>query len=149
MARSHKPSNFLSQDESGQIARAISSAEKNTTAEIKLLIVRFCWNNIAVKAARLFKKLNLHKTNDRNCVLVMLVSSNREFIIFGDRGIHEQVGVEFWKQARNKMLENFKEDEFGKGLCQGIAMIGEQLKAHFPYKASDSDEISNGIEYED
>jgi len=79
----------------------------------------------------------------------MLVLANHEFLIYGDEGIHEKVGQNFWDDVRDSMLEEFKEDKFGEGLCKGIERIGEKLAQFFPYQAGDKDEISDEVAYED
>ena len=149
MTRSSNPDSFLSQQESDMIRQAIIEAEQNTSAEIKLVIVRHCWDDARKKAIRLFHKLNLDRTEDRNCVLIMLVLTNREFVVYGDIGIHKKAGVDLWIEAKDAMAAGFANDQFGQGLSDGIRIIGERLKQFFPYKSSDKDEISNEIEYED
>lgn len=149
MKRSANPKKFLTPEESQQLATAIEQAEKQTSGEIKVVLVRHCWTDIHAKASRMFKKFNLDKTEQRNCVMIMLVLTNREFLIYGDQGIHEKVGQDFWDDVRDLMRTRFKEDEFGEGLCEGINRIAEKLAAFFPYEAGDKDEISDEVAYEE
>jgi len=148
MRRSTNPKKFLTPAESALVESAIEQAETRTSAEIKLVIVRHCWDDIPYKAAKIFKKFGLDKTEQRACVLILLVVTNREFLIYGDRGIHEKVGQDFWDDVRNIMAAQFKQDEFGQGLCRGINLIGEKLVAHFPCQPEDRNEIGNEIDYE-
>jgi uncharacterized membrane protein len=148
MSNISNPGKFLSDDEIGKVQAAIEQTEKETSAEIKLIIAKHCWDNIKRKASTLFKKHNLHKTKDRNCVLILIITTNREFLIYGDQGIHEKVGQDFWDQTRNVMAENFKQNAFGDGICSAIKLIGEKLKLHFPYNYDDKNEISNEVTYE-
>ena len=74
--------------------------------------------------------------------------TNREFLIYGDRGIHEKVGQDFWDDVKDLMAVQFKQDEFGQGLCRGIKLIGDKLIAHFPSRLDDGNEIGNEIDYE-
>jgi uncharacterized membrane protein len=147
--RSTNPATFLTPEESQQLASAIEYAEKQTSGEIKVVLVRHCWVDISAKAATVFMKHNLHKTEQRNCVLVMLVLANREFIIHGDEGIHEKVGQQFWNDVRDLMLASFREGNFGEGLSEGVRRIGEKLAEFFPRRADDKDEISDEIAFED
>ncbi|UCD58854.1 MAG: TPM domain-containing protein [Candidatus Hydrogenedentota bacterium] len=149
MKRSPNPKKFLTSEESRQVAAAIEEAENRTSGEIKLVLVRHCWTDILTKAAQMFKKLNLDKTEQRNCAMIMLVLTNREFLIYGDQGIHEKVGQEFWDDVRDLMRVKFKEGKFGDGLCAGILRIGEKLAQFFPYQAGDKDEISDEIAFEE
>ncbi|MHC4433310.1 MAG: TPM domain-containing protein [Planctomycetota bacterium] len=147
MARSTNPRKFLSAAESARINSAIKGAESKTSGEIKLVMARHCWGNMKAKARRIFKQLGLHKTKERNCVLILFVVTNREFLIYGDQGIHERVGQEFWDDIRDKMMADFEQDEFGDGISRGVCVIGERLSQHFPYQRDDTDEISDDIVY--
>jgi uncharacterized membrane protein len=148
MKRSNNPKKFFSSTEVSAIEHAIKDAENQTSAEIKLFVGRHCWQDIKEKAASVFRKLGLHKTEERSCVLILLVLSNREFLIYGDQGIHEKVGQDFWDTTRETMANHFKKDLFGEGLCEGIKVIGEQLAQYFPSISNDKNEITNTIEYE-
>lgn len=147
MARSTNPKKFLSEAESARINSAIKDAERKTSAEIKLVLARHCWTNIKVKASKIFKQLGLDKTKERNCVLILFIVTNREFLVYGDQGIHEKVGQGFWDDIRDRMVAAFRENRFGDGICQGINLIGEKLSKYFPYQKDDIDEISNEIVY--
>ena len=40
---------------------------------------------------------------------------------------------------------SFKEGKFKEGIINGILMAGEELKAHFPWKPDDTNELSNEV----
>jgi len=147
MARSTNPKKFLSETESARINSAIKDAESKTSGEIKLVIARHCWGKIETKAAKIFRQLDLGRTNERNCVLILFIVTNHEFIIHGDQGIHEKVGQEFWDDIRDKMADALKRDEFSEGISQGVFLIGEKLSRYFPHQHDDIDEISDEIIY--
>ncbi len=147
MARSTNLKKFLSEAESARINSAIKEAESKTSGEIKVVMARHCWGKIEAKAAKIFRELGLDKTKERNCVLILFIVTNREFLIHGDQGIHEKVGQGFWDDIRDKMAAAFKQDEFGEGISQGVCLIGERLSEYFPYQRDDTDEISNEIVY--
>ena len=149
MGRSANPKKFLSAEESARVAKAIEEAERRTSAEIKLVIVRHSWGDIKVKAARAFRKMGLDRTELRNCVLIMLVTTNREFLVYGDQGIHEKVGQGFWDDVRSLMAEKFAAGEFAKGLAGAVKRAGEKLAEYFPNRADDRNEISDEVAYED
>jgi len=108
MGRSKKPQKFLTPQETEAIQQRIKDLEKITSAEIKFVITRYCWIDIKKKAVKIFKKFNLYKTKDRNCVLILLVTTNQEFVVYGDRGITEKVGDNFWKDAAAIMNKKFQ-----------------------------------------
>lgn len=149
MKRPTHPDKFFTPAEQAQIGAAIELAEKATSAELKLIVLRHCWLDIKQKAADLFKKHGLDKTRRRNAVLVLLVTTNREFLIYGDEGIHQKVGQSFWDDVKDIMAEHFRRDEFGTGLSAGIERIGEKLRTYFPYQADDQNELSDEITYEE
>jgi len=134
MKRANDPKRFLTPDEKGCVEAAVAAAEKRTTAEIKLVIVRHCWAPIEQKAARVFRRFRLHETEARNAVLILLVLTNRQFLIYGDQGIHEKVGQGFWDGIRKSMTEQFAADPFGDGLETAIREVGEKLAAFFPLR---------------
>lgn len=147
MARSTNPRKFLSEDESAKINSAIKEAESKTSGEIKLVMARHCWGNTKAKASKIFKELGLDKTKERNCVLILFIVTNREFLIYGGQEIHERVGQGFWDDIRDKMVAAFKQDEFGDGISRGVRLIGERLSQYFPHQRDDTDEISDDIVY--
>jgi uncharacterized membrane protein len=149
MKRSSNPRKFLRPEESDRLRVAVALAEKGTSAEIKVVLVRHCWSDIRLRAARLFRKLNLDKTEQRNCVMVLLVLTNREFLIYGDEGIHQKVGQAFWDDVRDLALARFKEDRFGEGLAEGVGLIGQKLAEFYPYHANGKNEISDEIAYQE
>lgn len=149
MKRSNNPREFLTPEESSAVEEAVAHAEQASCAEVKLIIARHCWMNIKKKAAMLFKKHGLDRTEQRNCVLVLLITTERQFLIYGDEGIHAKVGQEFWDDVRDTMTGAFQQDRFGDGLAEGITSIGARLAEHFPYHEGDQDEISNEVAYDD
>lgn len=105
MGRLSNPRKFFSGKELLCINAAINEAERSTSAEIKVVVTRHCWGNLKDKAFKIFRKLDLHRTEQRNCVLVLLVVANREFLIYGDEGIHEKVGQDSWDDVRYRMQQ--------------------------------------------
>jgi uncharacterized membrane protein len=149
MKRSTDPRRFLSAEESARVGRAVAQAEGRTSAEVRLLIVRHCWGDLHRKAGRLFRRHGLDKTEQRNAVMVMLVTTNRQLLIYGDRGIHEQVGEGFWDSIRDQMVRRFKAGEVGEGLCDAIHQIGQRLAEFFPRREGDVNEIPDGVAHDE
>ena len=141
MARPTDPNRFLDPAEADDLACAVREAESRTSAEIRVVLVRHCWGDLRRKAIRTFRKLELDRTVQRNCVMIMLVLANHEFLIYGDRGIHEQVGQGFWDETRDLMARHFADGEFGEGLCAAVRQVGEKLAALYPWREDDVNEI--------
>jgi len=147
--RSKNPRKFLRPEESALVEQAIARAESCTSAQVKFVITRHCWGDIRDKAWRVFKKLGLYRTAHRNCVLILLVTTNREFCVYGDRGIHEEVGQAHWDDVCDHMARRFKDDALAEGLSEGIALISEHLARYFPHRAGNVNEISNEVDYQE
>ena len=146
--RSSRSEKFLSADEKNQVETAIREAERTTSAEIKLVLVTHCWGSIWDKAGAIFRKRGLHRTQERNAVLILLVTSNRELLIYGDEGIHQKAGQSLWDGVKDEMLAEFKKDDFVAGLTLGIGRIGAELAEHFPPRADDVNEIPDTVVHE-
>ena len=145
--RATNPRRFLTADEQSAVQSAVEACEKASSAELKVVLARHCWGDLRRKARRVFAQFHLDRTAERNCVLVLLVVTNRQFLIYGDEGIHRKVGQGFWDDVRDVMMQHFRHGDFGAGLCAGIERIGQKLADFFPRAADDIDEISNAIEY--
>ncbi|MBS3806259.1 MAG: TPM domain-containing protein [Bacteroidales bacterium] len=142
-----KPSKFFTEQQKKQITDAIKDAELNTSGEIRLHVEKKCKINVLDRAAYIFSKLKMHKTEKRNGVLFYLAVEDRKFAILGDAGINAVTSEDFWDEIRDVVQEHFKENRFADGLAKGIRMAGEALKDHFPYQSDDVNELSNEISF--
>ncbi len=138
---------FLSEDDKKKIIDAIKEAELNTSGEIRVHIESRCKGNVLDRAAYIFKKLKMYKTEQRNGVLFYLAYKDRKFAILGDAGINSKVPDDFWDRIKERMAEKFKEGRFVEGLTEGIKESGLQLKTHFPYQTDDVNELSDDISF--
>ena len=140
---------FFSKEDQILIKQAIEEAEKNTSGEIRIHIENKCPDDVMDRAAFLFAKLEMHKTQLRNGVLFYLAIHDHKFAILGDAGINAKVPKSFWNHTNEETLGYFKQGEFAKGLSEGIKMAGQQLKTHFPYQDDDVNELSDDISFGD
>ena len=139
--------NYFTKEEKEDITIAIKNAELDTSGEIRVHIENTCKGDAKDRAAYLFEKLSMHKTELRNGVLFYLAVKNRKFAILGDAGINQKVPEIFWDNIRDILLGHFREDKFTDGLVKGITMAGKQLKEHFPYQTDDVNELSDEISF--
>jgi uncharacterized membrane protein len=143
-----KAEDFFSKEDKNRITDAIAVAEKNTSGEIRVHLDNNCNGDVLDCAAFVFKKLKMHKTQERNGVLFYLAIADRKFAILGDAGINAETPENFWDEIKNKMLSDFKEEKFVDGLILGIKLAGEALKKYFPYNAgTDINELSDEISF--
>jgi uncharacterized membrane protein len=78
-------------------------------------------------------------------VLIYVAVGDKKFVICGDKGIDKVVPENFWNSTKDVIQKSFKEGKFKEGIINGILMAGEELKAHFPWKPNDSNELSNEV----
>lgn len=142
-----KASVFFTKEQQAKIVNAIKEAEKNTSGEIRLHIENDCHEDVLDRAAYIFEKLGMHKTDLRNGVLFYMSINDKKFAILGDSGINKVTPEDFWDLIKNEVIDNFKENKFTEGLSQGILKAGEQLKEHFPYQKNDVNELSDEISF--
>ncbi|MGQ0827098.1 MAG: TPM domain-containing protein [Bacteroidota bacterium] len=139
--------NFFNKQQKQAIQDAIAAAELNTSGEIRVHIDDVCKEDVLDKAANMFHQLKMDATGLRNGVLFYLAVKDHKFAILGDKGINERVPADFWDHIKNEMLIHFKQQQFTEGLCKGIEMAGEKLKAHFPLLHNDSNELTNDMSF--
>ena len=138
---------YFSEEQQGRIRQAIQEAEKSTSGEIKVHIEGHCKEEIMDRASYVFEQLEMHKTKERNGVLIYLAIKDRQFAILGDIGINQKVPEGFWDSVSELMLQHFKKEDFTAGLAEGIKESGLQLKTHFPYQLDDKNELSDDISF--
>lgn len=134
-------------DENERIVAAIREAEKRTSGEVRIYIEQ---TNPLVdtleRASFLFFKLKMEQTDQRNAVLLYIAIKHRELALFGDTGIHEKVGNEYWEKEVSEMLKCFKENNLVDGIVNCIKHIGETLREKFPYiPTEDKNELPDEI----
>ena len=147
MMETMSPKAFFTKEQNDDILLAIKNAELDTSGEIRVHIEDKCPGEVLDRAAIIFKKLDMHKTELRNGVLFYLAIRNRKFAVLGDAGINKVVPENFWDEVRNVMLNHFRENHFTEGLAEGIALAGQQLKQHFPFKHDDVNELTDEISF--
>ncbi|MGC1321447.1 MAG: TPM domain-containing protein [Candidatus Udaeobacter sp.] len=124
---------FLSKLEHDRIIQAIRTAESKTSGEIRVLIQRGKLNSDPfVAAQKKFHRLRMHKTRERNAVLIFVAPRVHKFAVVGDQAIHEKCGDEFWQRLVDAIRMHFQTEKFTHALVEAVNEIGKVLGAHFP-----------------
>lgn len=139
--------NFFTKDEQQQIVDAIREAERNTSGEIRVHIDNFCFASVVKKAQKLFQKLGMSQTADRNGILIYIAVLSHKIAVVGDKGIHQKLGTEYWDSIVKEIVDAFAHHKKADGLTKGIINCGHQLKIHFPYQDSDKNELNDSISF--
>jgi uncharacterized membrane protein len=138
---------FFSPEQQKAITDAIAGAEHKTSGEIRVHIENNLREDVLDRAAFLFRKLGMNRTEQRNGVLIYLAVKSRKFAILGDKGIHKAVPENFWDEIKQRMQTCFREEKFTEGLVYAISAAGEQLKKNFPYQENDKNELPDDISF--
>ena len=142
-----KKKEFFSPADNEKIVQAIRNAEMRTSGEIRVFIESRCrFMDAMDRALEIFTNLKMEQTEFRNAVLLYIALKDRQLAVYGDKGIHEKVGVEFWNIAVKKILAHFNKDDYAGGIANCVTEIGESLQQHFPYvKETDKNELPDEI----
>ena len=138
---------FLTDEERAAVVAAIRDAEKFTSGEIRVHIGNFCIGSEIRMAQRIFRRLGMFNTRERNGVLIYIAVMNRKLAVIGDAGIHEKLGDAYWKDLVGHIIAKIKAGKKGEGLAEGILECGRQLSHFFPRQADDTNELSDTISY--
>jgi uncharacterized membrane protein len=142
-----KKKDFFTAEEQQLIIGAIQNAERMTSGEVRVFVESKCSYMDAIdRAAELFFQLEMQKTDDRNAVLLYVAMKDRQLAVFGDEGIHEKVGNEYWNNAVQKMISNFNRENYVAGISEVVKDIGEALTKNFPFNNdTDKNELPDDI----
>ncbi|HEY6206202.1 MAG TPA: TPM domain-containing protein [Chthoniobacterales bacterium] len=136
---------FLSKVEHDRVVRSIRDAEANTSGEIRVYVERGQLNGDPLIAAqKQFHRVGMHRTADRNAVLIYVAPRAHKFAVVGDKAIHEKCGEELWHRLVDRMQQHFRNENFTDALIEGIQETGKALAAHFP-KRSTSTELPDEV----
>jgi uncharacterized membrane protein len=137
---------FLSKLEHDRIIQAIREAEAKTSGEIRVLVQRGKLKSDALVAAqRKFHRLGMHKTRQRNAVLILVAPRVHKLAVVGDNAIHEKCGDEFWQRVVERMRTHFQNEKFTDALVEAINEVGSVLATHFPKTARDTNELPDDV----
>ncbi|MBK6832525.1 MAG: TPM domain-containing protein [Flavobacteriales bacterium] len=136
---------FLSETDRQRVSAAIRAAEMRTSGEIRVHLEDHIEDDVLDHAAFVFEELDMHKTKDRNGVLIYVSVSDRKVAVIGDKGINERVPENFWNDVLAVLRAHFAAGSRADGICEAVAMVGEKLLAFHPHQRDDSDELSNDV----
>jgi uncharacterized membrane protein len=142
-----KRKEFFTAEENKQLVEAIQKAEFRTSGEVRVFVESRCrFVDALDRAQEIFFNLKMHETELRNATLIYVAVKDRQAAVFGDEGIHQRVGEQYWKDVVTKMLLLFRQKNLADGICQGIHDLGEALQLYFPFdRNTDKNELPDEI----
>ena len=136
---------FLPERDRSGVSTAIATAERGTSAEVRVHLDEHCEDEELDRAAFLFTHLDMHRTALRNGVLLYVNVSDRRVAVIGDTGIHQRVGQSFWDDVLELVRMHFIGGRYAEGIIAGVGRIGEKLREHFPRMSDDRNELSDEV----
>jgi uncharacterized membrane protein len=138
---------FLTVAGRAQVREAIAQAEQRTSGEIRVHIEDHIEEDVLDHAAFIFEELGMHRTRDRNGVLLYLSVADRKVAVIGDAGINARVPGNFWTDVVGVLKLHLAAGHHAEGLCEAVRMVGEKLRADFPLRSDDRNELSNDVSF--
>ncbi|WP_303647410.1 TPM domain-containing protein [Chryseobacterium gilvum] len=138
---------FLTNEQIASLVEAIQSAEDHSTGEIRVHIDSSTEDHNAETAFKVFKKLSMDQTAERNAVLFHVNFEQKYLTIIGDKGIHEKVQQAYWDHLHDYITSEFAKGNYYKALKSAILETGLELKKHFPITGKNHNELPNEITF--
>ena len=136
---------FIAQLDEAKILAAIARAAQATSGEIRVAVSHQHRVDALSAAQKRFGKLGMQKTPLRNAVLIYFAPQARTFAVWGDIGVHEKCGDEFWKGIAAKIAPRLKAGQFTEAIEEAVSEIGVVLAKHFPRGAGDKTQLPGDI----
>ena len=137
--------NFLSALDHTRIEHAIANAERLTSGELRVAIHAGKTDDPLAASTKEFARLDMHRTRDRNAILLLVAPRSRTFAFYGDSGIHEKCGPAFWQQLAQALEADFRREAYTDGIVAAVAKAGELLAHHFPRRSDDHNELPDRV----
>lgn len=139
---------LISTEDQTRVSNAIAKAEITTSGEIRVYFEQTCpLENPLERAAEIFAKLEMEKTELRNGVLIYIALKDHKAAIFADEGIYQKTGgPDYWQEEFEIFKTYLAHDELVEGLIRIISDIGHSLSKYFPYRPGiDKNELPDEI----
>lgn len=136
---------FLTEEGEACVMEAIRAFESATSAELRVCVTyRWIWR-MESRAWRAFRKLGMHKTADRNGILILIAPRAGRFFIVGDSGVHQPLGDAFWRSVAEEISVKMSDGSPEEALRHGIALVREKVAALWPHDSRRSNELPDEI----
>jgi uncharacterized membrane protein len=133
---------------SAEIGAAVEVAEASQRGEIRFVVegpLPFAelWHGRSARqrAADLFGRLGVWDTEENSGILIYVQLVDRRVEILADRGIAAQVQQAEWDAICRGMEAAFRVADYRGGALAAIQRAGELLKAHFPARGANPNEL--------
>lgn len=131
-----------------KIVEAIARAEDRTSGEIRVHVSkRWIEKDPYHRAQKLFIRLGMNRTTLRNAVLLYVNLRRRKFAIYGDEGIHQNVGQRYWEKIARDLSQDLRGTHHENAIAMAVTKIGDALAENFPIDSEhpNRNELSNDV----
>ena len=140
-----KHRDFVNQLQHHDIVAGIREAEMKTSGEIRVFVSHKKPEDAVAAAQKVFVKLGMTRTRERNGVLIFIAPRARNLAVIGDEGVHKRCGEEFWRGMAEELSGHFKSSRFTQGIVHAVHKAGELLAEHFPHRPDDRNELPDRV----
>ncbi len=138
---------FIPEDGQKRIVEAIAALEERSNAEVRVHIESRSGQSVVDDAKRVFDRLKMYETAERNGVLIYVAVKSHTCAIIGDSGIDEKVDSAFWAECCDAMVREFADGRYVEGILKALDMAGKKLAEFFPKTEGNNDELPNDISF--
>ncbi len=129
-----------------QIVEAVHHAELETSGDLRVHVSYAPVEKNVMKSAKYhFALLGMHRTPERNGMLLYINPEAKKFAVFGDKGIHKKVGQEFWDHLSKEVSAAIREKDIVTGIVHAVEKMGHALKTHFPAKSDQKHSLPDDV----
>ena len=137
---------FIGKLEHDRIVQAIREAEARSSGQIRVYVKRGNLNgNPLLSAQKQFQALGMHRTKERNAVLIFIAPRAHKFAVVGDEAVHQKCGLTLWQRVVEKMQNHFRHEHFSEAIVDAVRDISVVLAEHFPGGPGDANELPDEI----
>ncbi|MGH8371978.1 MAG: TPM domain-containing protein [Gammaproteobacteria bacterium] len=87
----------------------------------------------------------VHMTQEHSGVLLFVSLAERYVEIVADKGIHEKLGEAHWQAIIQTFVQQVQNRQVVEGFVTAITACGEAMAKHYPRRADDTNELSDGL----
>jgi uncharacterized membrane protein len=140
-----KAEDFLNRLDDAKVVAAIARAEEKMSGEIRVCVSHRKRHDGLEAARRRFAKLRMHRTRERNAVLLYFAPRSQQFAVWGDIGVHEKCGERFWQDTIGKMAPLLRANCPTEAVILAVEEIGAVLAKYFPRRPDDHNELPDTL----
>lgn len=89
-------------------------------------------HKVMLRARRAFLEHELHRTEGRTGILILVSMLEHRVQVLADQGINDRVPPGTWDGVVQGLLEGIRADRLADALCRAIEQCGELLARHCP-----------------